>query len=102
MELSEYVMPGLGGAELSSDHAMETADALNQINCDFIRLRSLAVPNHVELSEHLQNGSFTKLTDKQTAEEILLFLQNLRGITSTLKSDHILNLFEEIQGIPHG
>jgi hypothetical protein len=98
MQLSEYVMPGLGGKELSKEHALETADALNAINADFIRLRSLAIPNHVELYQLYNKGEFTKLTDLQTAEEILLFLENLRGITSTLKSDHILNLFEEIEG----
>ena len=45
IELSEYVMPGLGGKALWETHALETADALNQINPDFIRLRTLAVPN---------------------------------------------------------
>lgn len=98
MELSEYVMPGLGGRELSRDHALETAAALNAINPEFIRLRSLAIPNHVELFEKYSSGEFTKLTDRETAEEILLFLEHLKGIDSTLKSDHILNLFEEIEG----
>ncbi len=98
MELSEYVMPGLGGRELSTDHALETADTLNKINADFIRLRTLAVPNHVELFQQYSRGEFTKQTDKEIATEIQLFLEKLEGITSTLKSDHILNLFEEIQG----
>jgi radical SAM superfamily enzyme YgiQ (UPF0313 family) len=98
MELSEYVMPGLGGVELWRDHALETADALNTINADFIRLRSLAIPEHVELYQLYRKGEFKKPTDKETAAEILLFLENLKGITSTLKSDHILNLFEEVQG----
>ncbi|MBM9606582.1 radical SAM protein [Desulfopila inferna] len=99
MELSEYVMPGLGGRELSRDHALETADALNTINADFIRLRSLAIPDHVELFQLYSAGKFSKQTDKEIAAEILLFLQQLEGVTSTLKSDHILNLFEEVQGV---
>jgi hypothetical protein len=98
MELSEYLMPGLGGRELSEDHARESADALNQINPDFIRLRSLAIPNHVELFQESQRGDFTKLTDMETAGELLVFLEALDGITSTLVSDHILNLFEDVQG----
>jgi hypothetical protein len=98
MELSEYVMPGLGGKEFSSDHALETADALNQINADFIRLRTLAIPNHVELYKNFISGAFDKLGDRAMAEELLLFLESLGGITSTLKSDHILNLFEEVEG----
>ncbi|MBC2713959.1 MAG: radical SAM protein [Desulfobacteraceae bacterium] len=98
IELSEYVMPGLGGKELSETHALETADALNRINPDFIRLRTLAIPNSVELYDEYASGRFEKLTDVETAKELLLFLENLEGITSTIKSDHILNLFEEVEG----
>lgn len=98
IQLSEYVMPGLGGKKLSRIHAIETAETLNRINPEFIRLRTLAIPNHVELFDAYEKGSFEKCTDKMMAEEIRLFLQTLDGITSTIKSDHILNLFEEIEG----
>ena len=98
IELSEYVMPGLGGKGLSEIHALETADALNQINPDFIRLRTLAIPNSVELYDEYASGRFEKLTDVETAKELLLFLEKLDGITSAIKSDHILNLFEEVDG----
>lgn len=98
MELSEYIMPGLGGKDLSEEHALESADALNQINPDFIRLRTLAIPEHVELYAEYSRGDFQKLGDVETARELLVFLQALDGITSTLKSDHILNLFENLEG----
>ena len=98
MELSEYVMPGLGGAVLSREHALETADALNKINPDFIRLRTLTIPNHVELFDKYKTGEFRKLNGLETANELLIFLQQLDGITSSLKSDHILNLFEDLEG----
>ncbi len=98
MELSEYVMPGLGGRALSRPHATETADALNRINPHFIRLRTLAIPGSVPLYEEFRTGRFEKLTDYEVAEEILLFLETLDGITSYVKSDHILNLFEEVEG----
>jgi hypothetical protein len=52
----------------------------------------------VPLFEDYQAGRFEKLTDLEAAEEILLFLQNLEGIASRVRSDHILNLFEDIQG----
>lgn len=98
IELSEYIMPGLGGRELSEEHARQSADALNRINPDFIRLRSLAIPDHIELYEDLRRGDFVKLTDLETARELLLFLETLDGIASTVKSDHILNLFEDLEG----
>lgn len=98
VEVSEYVMPGLGGQEMWRDHAIETAKVLNQINPHFIRLRSLRVPDHVPLHKRLEDGSFTMQTDDMLAEEIGLFIQTLDGITSTVTSDHIMNLLEEANG----
>ena len=98
MEVSEYVMPGLGGREMWKEHAVETARVLNQINPHFIRLRSLRVPPRVPLHAKLQDGSFTMQTDDQVAEEIKLFIESLDGITSTVTSDHMMNLLEEVSG----
>ncbi|MBF0209678.1 MAG: radical SAM protein [Desulfamplus sp.] len=98
IELSEYYMPGLGGRDLSKEHALESADALNQIDADFVRLRTLAITPTGDLFNDWRSGVFKKLGDKETAEETLLFLDNLDGITTTIKSDHILNLFEEVEG----
>ena len=98
IELSEYFMPGLGGAQLSKQHALETADAINQIDPDFIRIRTLAIPEQVELYKDVQSGDFTPMGDVEVVEELLLFLDNLNGIKSTVKSDHILNLIQEVEG----
>lgn len=102
IELSEYYMPGLGGQEFSKSNALETADALNQINPDFIRLRTLAIPDETALANDYINGTFTRTNDAMMVEELLQFIQALEGISSTVKSDHILNLIEEINGtLPH-
>ncbi|NNF98138.1 MAG: radical SAM protein [Desulfobacteraceae bacterium] len=98
MSLSEYVMPGLGGKALSRTHALETADALNQINPDFIRLRTLAIPEFIPMYEDVVAGNIEKSSDIDMVREILLFIQHLDGITSEVKSDHILNLFQEVEG----
>jgi radical SAM superfamily enzyme YgiQ (UPF0313 family) len=98
MQLSEYVMPGLGGIEYSIEHAMETASALNSINPDFIRIRTLAVTKGTILHEEAKKGDFQKPTDTMMAKELRLFLETLDGIDSYIKSDHILNLFETIDG----
>jgi len=99
MELSEYYMPGLGGRELSRENARETADALNQINSDFIRLRTLALPEGTPLAEQFKAENFYKMGDVETSRELLLFLESLNGITSTVKSDHVLNLLPEVEGV---
>jgi radical SAM superfamily enzyme YgiQ (UPF0313 family) len=98
MQVSEYVMPGLGGREMWREHAVETARVLNQINPHFIRLRSLRIPSRVPLHARLKDGSFHMLTDDELAEEIRVFIEHLDGIRSYLASDHILNLLEEVEG----
>jgi hypothetical protein len=98
IELSEYFMPGLGGETYSKQNALETADAVNQINPDFIRIRTLGIPNNTELFKDCQAGTFTQLGDRGMAGELLMFLENLQDINSTIKSDHILNLFQEVDG----
>ncbi|NLD36278.1 MAG: radical SAM protein [Desulfatiglans sp.] len=98
MELSEYVMPGLGGQTMWKEHAEATAKVLNQINPHFIRLRSLRIPERVPLIEKVRSGEFKKQTDDGIAEEIRLFIETLDNITSTLTSDHIMNLLEEVNG----
>ena len=99
MSLSEYVMPGLGGEAMWKEHAVETARVLNRINPHYIRLRSLRVPTRAPLYQKLVSGEFRMLTDDQVVEEIRLFIESLNdGITSTITSDHIMNLLEEIKG----
>jgi histone acetyltransferase (RNA polymerase elongator complex component) len=102
IELSEYYMPGLGGRVLSKEHALETADALNQINPDFIRLRTLAISDRTPLFEQHEAGRFETCTDVMVTQEILTFIETLDGITSVVKSDHILNPFGDLEGtLPH-
>ena len=98
IELSEYVMPGLGGQGLWREHAEATAEVLNRINPHFIRLRSLRVPDRVPLRKMVEAGEFKMQTDDMLAEELRVFIQNLNGITSTVTSDHIMNLLEEVTG----
>jgi hypothetical protein len=79
-------------------HARETARVLNRINPDFIRIRSLRVPERVPLHRKLAEGTFTLQTDDMLAAELRLFIETLEGITSTIKSDHIMNLLEDVSG----
>ena len=97
ISLCEYVMPGLGGKKMSQEHALETARVLNEIDPDYIRLRSLHVSPIIPLWTRLQDGDFKLQTDDEVVKEIAVFIENLQ-VTSYLKSDHILNLLMEIEG----
>ncbi len=98
MSVSEYWMPGLGGKSLSQENALETARVLNAMNPDYIRLRSLRIPERIPLSALVTEGLFQPLTDDEMVEEIRLMIDHLEGITSTITSDHMMNLLENITG----
>jgi len=98
IELSEYVMPGLGGRDLSRDHALETARVLNAISPHFIRIRSLALPPGTRLRERWEKGELPRLSDEDIVRELRLFIEHLEGIESRLVSDHMLNMLEELEG----
>ncbi len=98
ISLCEYVMPGLGGSRWSAEHALETARALNRINPDHIRLRTLQVVPGTELARKVLKGEFQQLDDEAILREMRLFIETLEGITSEIVSDHILNLLEELEG----
>jgi len=97
ISLCEYVMPGLGGKKMSQEHARETARVLNEIDPDYIRLRSLHVSPIIPLWTNLQDGDFELQTEDEVVKEIAVFIENLQ-VTSYLKSDHILNLLMEVEG----
>ena len=98
IELSAYYMPGLGGRLLAEENALETADLMNQVDPDFIRLRTLAVPDSLDLAGDVAAGRFIKCGDVEAVQEILLFVRRLQGIRSTVVSDHILNLLQDLEG----
>jgi histone acetyltransferase (RNA polymerase elongator complex component) len=98
ISLSEYIMPGLGGKRWWREHAVESARVLNQIDPDFIRLRTLYVRKDMLLFDRVEKGEFEPQADDRVPSEIKLFIETLDGIRSTVVSDHILNLLEEVQG----
>ncbi len=97
ISLCEYVMPGLGGKKMSQQHARETASVLNQIDPDYIRLRSLHVSPTMALWEGMKGGDFQLQTEDEVVEEIGVLIENLE-VNSYLKSDHTLNLLMEVKG----
>jgi radical SAM superfamily enzyme YgiQ (UPF0313 family) len=97
ISLCEYVMPGLGGRKMSQHHALETARVLNEIDPDYVRLRTLHVTPDMPLWTKLQEGDLELQTEDEVVDEIGVLIRNLE-VTSYLKSDHILNLLMEVEG----
>lgn len=90
-ELSEYLLVGSGGKKRWKEHAVESAKVLNQINPDFIRLRTLTVLIGTLLNEKLKTGSFEIVPPLEKLKEVKLFLETLEVENCYLASDHLTN-----------
>jgi radical SAM superfamily enzyme YgiQ (UPF0313 family) len=97
ISLCEYVLLGLGGKKMWREHATETARVLNEINPDFIRVRTLTVKEGMPLYDEVRNGEFVRSTDEEIIEEEKLLIENL-SCKSNFISDHITNLLQELEG----
>ncbi len=98
IEINEFYMPNMGGREYARESALDTADVMNQVNPDFIRIRSMALAPQLEMYADYESGLLTRPNDLETIQEIRLFIENLHGITSVVDSDHILNILLELRG----
>lgn len=96
IELSEYVILGIGGRERTESHALETAGALNDINPDYIRLRTFVPKVNTPLLKDVQQGDFRMLGPHEILRETDLLVQNLK-VSSCLTSDHYTN-YMNVQG----
>ena len=90
LTLSEYVILGLGGKRMWEQHARGTARALNAIDPDFIRLRTLMVIDGTGIAEMIKEGAFTPSTPTEILIEERLLIEEL-DVTGELLSDHVSN-----------
>lgn len=90
-ELSEYLLVGSGGKKRWKEHAVESAKVLNEINPDFIRLRTLTVLMGKPLYEKLKSHDFEIVPPLEKLKEIKLFLETLEVENCLLASDHHTN-----------
>ena len=90
MQLSEYVILGLGGTDRTTEHALKTAEVINAIEPDFLRLRTLVPKINTLLLHQIRKGRFQLLSPHQILRETRLLIENL-FISTDLTSDHYTN-----------
>jgi len=90
IELSLYVILGIGGMNRTKFHAKETARVLNKIAPDFIRLRTFVPKINTPLLDDVQNGTFQMLGPHEVLEETSSLIKDIR-VSSYVTSDHYTN-----------
>ncbi|MBI9084727.1 MAG: radical SAM protein [Desulfobacterales bacterium] len=90
IELSLYVVLGIGGKARTGDHVRETVRVLNQISPDFIRLRTFVPKKDTPLLEDVLSGDFQMLGPHEVLTETAGIVKGLT-VDSVLASDHYTN-----------
>ncbi len=90
IEVSEYVILGIGGAADSERHAAATASALNAIRPHFVRLRTFVPKINTPLLDEVLAGRFQMLSPHGIIRETMALLQGLE-VPTVITSDHYTN-----------
>ena len=99
IELSIYFMPGIGGKDLSEDNAVGTADVINKVKPDYVRIRTAAVKPGTELYDEWEKGDFEICSDDDKIMEIRTIIELSHDSSETyIVSDHMVNLLQGIEG----
>ncbi len=90
MQLSLYVILGIGGRGRSIPHARETARVINAISPDFVRLRTFVPKINTPLLADVQRGAFEMLGPLEVLDETARLIEGIEA-EITLTSDHYTN-----------
>jgi radical SAM superfamily enzyme YgiQ (UPF0313 family) len=96
IEVSVYVILGIGGAERTRSHALRTAEVLNRMKPTFIRLRTFVPKIGTPLLQKVEKGDFTMLGPHGVLAETAALIRGLT-VSSWLTSDHYTN-YVDLEG----
>lgn len=99
MSIMVFVILGLGGGEHSHEHVAETANVLNNINPNSVRVMSLAVKKDTSLWQLIEKGQFTMLSETEMVAEQRQLLEALNTVHCHYGNFHGINLLTELEGI---
>jgi radical SAM superfamily enzyme YgiQ (UPF0313 family) len=99
IELSVYVVLGIGGLERTLAHARETAFVLNAMNPEFIRVRTFLPKMNTLMLHQIKKGRFQALSPHEVLKELAFILENL-NVTSKIRSDHYTNYLDVSGDMP--
>lgn len=91
LTLSVTLINGLGGVELSEEHAVESAKVMNAIQPDYIGLLSLMLTPGSSIKKDVDEGKLTLLSPKELLHETKLFIQSCDLEHSIFRSNHASN-----------
>ncbi|MFC2010026.1 radical SAM protein [Chloroflexota bacterium] len=87
-----YIL-GLGGAEGSEKHALETARVLTEMDPDYVGALTLNLIPDTPIYEEVQQGSFKLVSEFQSLRELLMIIENSNFTDCFFSSVHPSNYY---------
>lgn len=91
MKSSVMILNGLGGPELSEQHALNSAKLMNEAQPDFLSTLVVSFPLGEERFARNFNGRFRQLNQQELFQEMSTLLQALELNKTIFRSDHASN-----------
>ena len=91
IKLSVTEITGLAGQDGMEEHAVLSAQALSEMNPEYIGLMTLTLRRGTKMTEGVEAGRFKRLTPRQYLEEQRILIAHLDSEGSVLRSNHISN-----------
>lgn len=99
LEVSLYVVLGLGGRDRTVEHARATADVLNRIRPHFVRFRTFVPKINTVMLHQVRTGLFQMLSSHEVLREIQQIVGAL-DFPTEVASDHYTNYLDVTGRLP--
>lgn len=91
MNSSVMIINGVGGQELTQQHAINSAKVLNATQPKYASTLVLTAHKGLEHYQNRYKGNFIELTQEELFREMKLFMENLELKETIFRSDHASN-----------
>ncbi len=91
LKLSVMILNGLGGNNYTEQHALNSANAVNDISPEYLSTLVLSFPYGIDHYKKKFNGSFVEMDQMQLIAEMGQFLNKLDLENTIFRSDHASN-----------
>ena len=91
IKMSVIGLIGLGGPELSREHAIDTAKTANAMNPRYFSLLTLMLVPGTPLTDDYEKGKFKLLEPEEMVKEIRLVVENLDSEHTIFRANHASN-----------
>lgn len=91
IETSIMIINGLGGKKYSRQHALKSAEIINQANPKFLSTLTLSTPYGLDLYQKKFNGNYEEQSVMELIQELKIFIEHLKTKNTIYRSDHVSN-----------